>query len=60
MRNFPKAKSRRLRSTPYTDRIEAHGVSAYTVYNHMLLPASFKSLEFDYEHLKNYVQLNEQ
>jgi dimethylsulfoniopropionate demethylase len=57
MRNFPIAKSRRLRSTPYTDRIEAHGVSAYTVYNHMLLPASFKSLEFDYEHLKNYVQV---
>ena len=23
----------------------------------MLLPASFKSLEFDYEHLKNYVQV---
>ena len=57
MKNFPIAKSRRLRSTPYTDRIEAHGVSAYTVYNHMLLPASFKSLESDYEHLKNYVQV---
>ena len=57
MKKFPIAKSRRLRSTPYTDRIEAHGVSAYTVYNHMLLPASFKSLESDYEHLKNYVQV---
>ena len=52
MKNFPIAKSRRLRSTPYTDRIEAHGVSSYTVYNHMLLPVTFKSLESDYEHLK--------
>ena len=54
MKNFPIVKSRRLRSTPYTDRIEAHGVSSYTVYNHMLLPASFKSLESDYEHLKKF------
>jgi len=57
MKNFPIAKSRRLRSTPYTDRIEAQGVSSYTVYNHMLLPASFKSIEADYQHLKNYVQV---
>jgi len=57
MRNFPIVKSRRLRSTPYTDRIEAHGVSSYTVYNHMLLPASFKSLEADYHHLKKFVQV---
>ena len=57
MKNFSIAKSRRLRSTPYTDRIEAHGVSSYTVYNHMLLPASFKSLESDYHHLKKYVQV---
>ena len=57
MKNFPIVKSRRLRSTPYTDRIEAHGVSSYTVYNHMLLPSSFKSLEFDYHHLKEFVQV---
>ena len=38
MKNFPIIRSRRLRSTPYTERIEAHGVSGYTVYNHMLLP----------------------
>ena len=57
MTNFPIVKSRRLRSTPYTDRIEAHGVSSYTVYNHMLLPASFKSLEADYQHLKKFVQV---
>ena len=57
MKNFPIVKSRRLRSTPYTDRIETHGVSSYTVYNHMLLPASFKSLESDYHHLKKFVQV---
>ena len=57
MKKFPIVKYRRLRSTPYTDRIEAHGVSSYTVYNHMLLPASFKSLESDYHHLKEFVQV---
>ena len=57
MKNFSIVKSRRLRSTPYTDRIEDHGVTSYTVYNHMLLPASFKSLESDYHHLKKYVQV---
>ena len=57
MKNFSIVKSRRLRSTPYTDRIESHGVSGYTVYNHMLLPVSFKSVEADYEHLKKFVQV---
>jgi dimethylsulfoniopropionate demethylase len=57
MKNFPIAKSRRLRSTPYTDRLEKQGVSAYTVYNHMLLPASFVSAEADYHHLKEFVQV---
>ena len=51
------AKSARLRSTPYTKRIEEYGVQSYTVYNHMLLPASFKSIEEDSRHLKNNVQL---
>ena len=57
MKYLPLIKSRRLRSTPYTERIEAHGVSGYTVYNHMLLPVSFKSVESDYEHLKKFVQV---
>jgi dimethylsulfoniopropionate demethylase len=51
------AKSRRLRSTPYTSRIESQGVTAYTTYNHMLLPASFGNLEKEYFHLKEYVQV---
>ena len=52
MTNFSIAKSRRLRSTPYTSRIEKQGVTAYTIYNHMLLPAAFGSIENSYKHLK--------
>ena len=36
--------SRRLRSTPFTRRVEAAGVKAYTVYNHMLLPTEHTSI----------------
>ena len=51
------AKARRLRTTPYTSRIEKQGLSAYSVYNHMLLPAGFDvSLEESYHHLKKHVQ----
>ena len=57
MKNYTIAKSRRLRSTPYTDRIESQGVTTYTVYNHMLLPASFGSIETGYHHLKEFVQV---
>ena len=52
MKNFLIAKSRRLRGTPYTSRIEEQGVTAYTIYNHMLLPAAFGSIEDSYHHLK--------
>ena len=57
MKNYFIAKSRRLRETPYTSRIEKQGVTAYTIYNHMLLPASFGSLEDSYKHLKEHVQI---
>ena len=57
MKNYPIARSRRLRSTPYTSRIENQGVTAYTVYNHMLLPAAFGSLEESCDHLKKNVQV---
>ena len=49
--------STRTRSTPFTSRVEACGVTAYTVYNHMLLPAIFRSLEKDYWHLCEAVQV---
>ena len=57
MKNYSIAKSRRLRSTPFTSRIEKQGVTAYTVYNHMLLPAAFGSIEDSYYHLKKDVQV---
>ncbi len=49
--------SRRLRRTPFSDGVEAAGVSAYTVYNRMLLPTVFESVEADYAHLKKHVQV---
>lgn len=49
--------SRRTRSTPFNNRVEASGVKAYTVYNHMLLPTEFVSFEEDYWHLCEHVQV---
>jgi len=49
--------SRRVRRTPFTEGVEAAGVKGYTVYNHMLLPTVFKSVEEDYHHLKSAVQV---
>ena len=57
MKSFSIAKSRRVRSSPYTSRIEKQGVTSYTVYNHMLLPAAFGSLEESCKHLKKNVQI---
>jgi dimethylsulfoniopropionate demethylase len=47
----------RLRSTPWTDRLADDGVTAFTVYNHMLLPTSFRGVEADYWHLRSAVQV---
>ena len=49
--------SRRLRRTPFSEGVEAAGVKAYTIYNHMLLPTVFESVEADYHHLKEAVQV---
>ena len=49
--------SSRTRSTPFSSRVEACGVKAYSVYNHMLLPLIFRSLEEDYWHLCESVQV---
>ena len=49
--------SRRTRTTPFTSRVTDSGVSAYTVYNRMLLPTVFESLEADYWHLCEHVQV---
>tara|TARA_B100000945_G_scaffold311125_1_gene303951 strand:+ start:1246 stop:2352 length:1107 start_codon:yes stop_codon:yes gene_type:complete len=57
MKNFFISKSRRVRSTTFTSRIEKQGVKNYTVYNHMLLPTTFSSVEEEYLHLKKDVQV---
>ena len=50
--------SRRIRRTPYTNKVEKLGVSDFTVVNHMLLPKGFrKTIEEDYWHLNKDVQL---
>ena len=50
--------SRRIRRTPYTDRVEAHGVRGFSVVNHMLLPKAYApSVEEDYWHLRTHVQI---
>jgi len=50
--------SRRIRRTPYTDRVEQVGVRGFSVVNHMLLPKAFQtSVEEDYWHLREHVQI---
>ena len=49
--------SRRTRATPFTSRVEAAGVHAYTIYNHTLLAANFRGMEDDYWHLCEHVQV---
>jgi dimethylsulfoniopropionate demethylase len=49
--------SRRTRSTVFSERVEATNITGYTVYNHMLLPTVFESLEADYWHLCEHVQV---
>ncbi|MCW1955186.1 dimethylsulfoniopropionate demethylase [uncultured Lentibacter sp.] len=51
------APSRRLRRTPFSEGVEAAGVKGYTVYNRMLLPTVFRTVQEDYRHLKEAVQL---
>lgn len=49
---------RRIRRTPYSNRVEQAGVRGYSVYNHMILPKSFgMSAEEAYWHLREHVQL---
>lgn len=50
--------SRRIRRTPYTERVEQAGVRGFSVVNHMLLPKAFQpTVEEDYWHLREHVQL---
>ena len=50
--------SRRIRRTPYSDKVEQHGVRGVSVVNHMLLPKAFAaSVEDSYWHLRQDVQI---
>jgi len=51
------SRSRRVRNTPFSRCVEAAGVTSYTVYNHMILANSFESIESDYWHLCEHVQV---
>lgn len=49
---------RRIRTSPYFSRLKAEGITSYSVYNHMLLPKTFKlSVVEAYWHLREHVQL---
>ncbi len=47
----------RVRTTPFWPGVLAAGAKGASVYNHMLFPTVFESLEDDYLHLKEHVQL---
>ena len=50
--------SRRIRRTPYTDRVETVGVRGFSVVNHMLLPKAFeRTVDEDFLHLREQVQI---
>lgn len=49
--------SRRVRRTPFSQGVEAAGMSVCTVYNRMILPSVFACEEEDYRHLKTHVQV---
>lgn len=49
--------SRRVRRTPYSQGVDAAGMSVCSVYNRMILPSVFASQEEDYRHLKTHVQV---
>ena len=48
--------SRRLRKSPFESRSHA-GATAASVYNHVVLPTAYASLEEDYWHLRGHVQI---
>jgi len=48
--------SRRFRRSPFEGRSH-HGARAASVYNHVVLPTAYASLEEDYWHLREHVQI---
>jgi len=57
MSTVPMILSRRLRPSPFEQRVLEHGASAFTLYNKMTLPLVYDSYESEYEHLCKHVQI---
>ncbi len=53
----PMLLSRRLRASPYEQRVLEQGVQVFTLYNKMTLPIVFDDMESDREHLCEHVQI---
>ncbi len=49
--------SRRIRKTPFEERVFENGVKAFTTYNHMPLASCYSTPQEDYDHLCEYVQI---
>ena len=49
--------SRRIKKTPFVDYLKKADVKSYTVYNRTFLATIFDTLESDYIHLNNHVQI---
>ena len=49
--------SRRIRKTPFEERVFENGATAFTTYNHMPLASYYESAEADYHHLCEFVQI---
>lgn len=49
--------SRRIRKTPFEERVFEQGARAFTTYNHMPLASYYRSVEEDYAHLCRHVQI---
>ncbi len=57
MSTLPMILSRRLRPSPFEQRVIENGASAFTLYNKMTLPLVYDSYEKEYEHLCEHVQI---
>jgi glycine cleavage system aminomethyltransferase T len=57
MSTLPMILSRRLRPSPFEQRVIENGASAFTLYNKMTLPLVYESYEKEYEHLCEHVQI---
>lgn len=53
----PMLLSRRMRASPYEKRVLENGVTAFSLYNKMLLPLHYESYEATYDSLVNGVQI---